>query len=300
MGNNILFRGIMPALVTPLNDDSTIRVQAVKPLMDWQMQQGVHGFYVLGATGEGAVLSEKQRMLMAEAAADAVKGTDCKLILHVGVPEMASAERLARHAREVGADAVSSVYPNFFCQYSVEEALTYYQRLIDASGLPMLGYCQGMMQGADVVRFVERLMGLDGVIGVKYTFPNYYHLHQLKQLCGGNINIINGPDETLLAGLSMGADGGIGSTYNLMPGRYVRLYNSFCQNDAAAAAAMQAKIDRVIGVCIRYGVVPAIKLCLNEMGFQVGCAAAPAKRFDRAQREEILSAYREAGLFDEA
>ena len=118
MTQNILFRGIMPALITPLNDNATIRVQSVKPIMDWQMQQGVHGFYVLGATGEGAVLAEKERMRMAEAAADAVKGTGRKLILHIGAPEMASAERLAKHAREVGADAVSSVYPNFFCHYS--------------------------------------------------------------------------------------------------------------------------------------------------------------------------------------
>ncbi len=298
--DKILFKGIMPALVTPLNDDSTIRAEAVKPLMEWQMKQGVQGFYVLGATGEGAVLSEKERMRMAEAAADAVKDTGKKLILHIGAPEMNSAERLARHAREVGADAVSSVYPNFFCHYSVEEALAYYQRLIDASGLPMLGYCQTMMQGADVVSFVERLMQLDGVIGVKYTFPNYYNLYQIKQLNGGNINVINGPDETLLSGLSMGADGGIGSTYNLMAQRYAKLYNSFCANDVQAAAEMQSRINRVIGVCIRYGVVPAIKLCLNEMGFDVGHAAAPGRRFTKEQRDEIMTAYREAGLFDEA
>ena len=299
MANHILFRGIMPALVTPLNEDATIRVNSVKPLMDWQMKQRVQGFYVLGATGEGAVLNEKERMRMAEAAADAVKGTECKLILHIGAPEMASAERLAKHAREVGADAVSSVYPNFFCHYSVEEALDYYRRLIDACGLPMLGYCQALMQGADVVSFVERLMQLDGVIGVKYTFPNYYNMYLIKQLCGGNINVINGPDETLLAGLSMGADGGIGSTYNLMPAWYAKLYNAFCANDLAAASAMQQKINRVIGVCIRYGVVPSIKLCLNEMGFDAGCTAAPGRRYNLEQRNEIMAAFREAGLFDE-
>ncbi len=296
MTDHILFRGILPALITPLNDDSTIRVQSVKPLMDWQMKQGVQGFYVLGATGEGAVLDEQERMKMAEAAADAVKGTGKKLILHVGAPVLSSAERLARHAREVGADAISSVYPNFFCHYSVDEALAYYKRLIDASGLPMLGYCQGLMQGADVVRFVEKLMKVDGVIGVKYTFPNYYNLYQIKQLNGGDINVINGPDETLLAGLSMGADGGIGSTYNLMAGRYVKLYEAVQNNDMEEASALQQNINRVIAVCIRYGVVPSIKLCLNEMGFDVGHAAAPAHRYTNDEHNEIIAAFREAGL----
>lgn len=298
MNDHILFRGIMPALITPLNDNGTIREKSVRPLMDWQSAQGVQGFYVLGATGEGAVLAEKERMRMAEAAADAVKGTGKKLILHIGAPELASAERLAKHAREVGADAVSSVYPNFFCHYSVEEALDYYRRLIDACGLPMLGYCQALMQGADVVSFVDRFMQLDGTIGVKYTFPNYYNMYLIKQLCSGNINVINGPDETLLAGLSMGADGGIGSTYNLMADWYVQLYSAFCANDVSAASALQQKINRVIGVCIRYGVVPSIKLCLNEMGFDVGHAAAPGRRYTEEQRKEIITAFREAGLFD--
>ena len=298
MAENILFQGIFPALVTPLNDDSTVRVQSVKLLMDWQMKQGVQGFYVLGATGEGAVLAEKERVRMAEAASDAVKGTGKKLILHIGSPELASAERLAKHARVVGADAISSVYPNFFCHYSAEEALDYYKRLIDASGLPMLGYCQSLMQGADVVSFVDRFMQLDGTIGVKYTFPNYYNMHLIKQLNGGNINVINGPDETLLAGLSMGADGGIGSTYNLMAGWFVQLYNAFRANDVGAASAMQQKINRVIDVCIRYGVVPSIKLCLNEMGFEVGHAAAPGRRYTPDQKTEIITAFREAGLFE--
>lgn len=294
--NNVLFKGILPALVTPLNDDATVRANEVAPMVKWMLSQGVDGFYVLGGTGEGAVLSEKERFLMAEATADALKGAEKKMILHVGAADVQSSLRLARHAAEVGADAISSVYPNFFCRYDMEEAAAYYQALVEASGLPMLCYCTPMIQGADVVTLVDRLMKIDGVIGIKYTFPNYYHLQCIKQLNNGNINVINGPDETLLCGLCMGADGGIGSTYNLMPDWFVKLYKCYAANDLSGAKAVQEKINGVIDVAIRHGVIPAVKLGLEAMGFNVGHAAMPAHRYTEKERMQIIAEYAAAGL----
>ena len=298
MKDNILFRGIMPALITPLNDDSTVRTQAVEPLVKWMISQGVDGFYVLGGTGEGGVLAEKERMAMAEAAAQAIKGTGKKLILHVGAADTHSAKRLARHAAQVGADAISSVYPNFFCRYDMDEAADYYQALVDASGLPMLGYCQALMQGANVLTFVERLMQVPGVIGVKYTFPDYYQLQRIKRLNGGNINVINGPDESLLCGLAMGADGGIGTTYNLMPGWFARLYERFRANDVQGAQELQFKINQVIDVLLFTHLIPAVRVALEEMGFDPGFAAEPAHRFTVQERKELVEALHAAGLFD--
>jgi len=294
--DRILFKGIFPALITPLNADGTVRTQAVAPIMKWMLSQQVNGFYVLGGTGEGAVLAEKERMRMAEAAADVLQGTEKKLILHVGAADSREAQRLAAHAASIGADAISSVYPNFFCHYTADEAVDYYQSLIEASGLPMLCYCTPMIQGVDVVRFVEKLMKVDGVIGVKYTFPNYFHMQQIKQLNSGNINVINGPDETLLCGLCMGADGGIGTTYNLMPDRFVRLYEAFQNGDLPAAIREQVSINRVISVVLQHGLIPSVKLGLESMGFDVGPAAFPARRYTAEQREVILRDLREAGL----
>lgn len=296
MKNNILFTGIMPALFTPLNDDSTVNVKAVAPMMKWQMEQGVDGFYVLGGTGEGGVLEEKQRMIMAEAAADAVKGTDKKLILHIGAADTRSAQRLAKHAAEVGADAVSSVYPSFFSRYTVAEAKEYYRSLVEASGLPMLCYCNPMIQGNDAVQFAKTMMTVEGVIGLKYTMPNYYHMHLIKQINGGNINVINGPDECLICGLSMGADGGIGTTYNMMPGWFVELYKAFRANDIAKAQEMQFKINKVITVLINNGTLPASKLAMEALGFEPGHAAFPAHRYTQEERAKIIAELKEAGL----
>ncbi len=297
--NNILFRGIMPALVTPLNDDATVRCDAVEPMVRWLASQSVDGFYVLGGTGEGGVLSECERMRMAEVTADAVKKCGKKLIMHTGSADSQSAIRLAKHAAEVGADAISSVYPSFFCYYSLEEATGYYDALIQASGLPMLGYCSNMIHGQSPLTVVERLMKLEGVIGVKYTFPNYYQLQQIKKLNGGNINVINGPDETLLCGLAMGADGGIGANYSLIPGKFAELYRMVQRNDLQGAMGMQAEINRLIGVILRYPMIPAIKCVLEYMGFSVGHAAYPGAHLDADTKARLLADLRKEGVLPE-
>ena len=294
--NHILFRGIFPALVTPLDEAGAVRTGAVKPLIDWMLSQGVDGFYVLGGTGEGGVLPERERMRMAEAAADAVRGTGARLILHVGAADTQSAIRLARHAGTLGVDAISSVYPNFFCSYGLEEAADCYRALIQASGLPMLGYCSAMLRDQSPLTVVERLMRIDGMIGVKYTFPNYYQLQQIKRLCGGNINVINGPDESLLCGLCMGADGGIGANYNLVPGQFAALYRAFSENDLTAAMRMQEQINRLITVICRFGLIPAIKCVLAYMGFPVGDAAFPGHRFSAGEKHDLIEALRGEGV----
>ena len=298
MKDNILFRGVMPALFTPLNDDSTIKTDVVAPLMKWQMEKGVDGFYVLGGTGEGAVLDEKQRYIMAEAAMDAVKGTGKKLILHVGAADTQSAIRLARHAGQIGVDAISSVYPNFFRVYNMGEAKDYYRALIEASGRPMLCYCQPLLKGSPV-EFAREIMKVEGVIGLKYTFPNYYELFKIKQINGGNINVINGPDETLACGLSMGADGGIGTTYNFMPQKYVRIYQAFLNNDWAAARKAQAEASHVIDVCQQFGAgMTGFKAAMEVLGFDVGAPAFPARRLTLEEKKQFAEMLRQAGMLD--
>ena len=151
---------------------------------------------------------------------------------------------------------------------------------------------------AQISEFVDKLIKVQGVIGVNYTFPNYYQLQCIKRLNGGNINVINGPDESLLCGLAMGADGGIGTTYNVMAPWFVKLYERFSANDVMGAQEMQYRINRVIDVLLGTNLIPAVRVALEEMGFDVGFSAAPARRFDAVGRKGLIDALRAAGLFE--
>ncbi|MBO4406308.1 MAG: dihydrodipicolinate synthase family protein, partial [Clostridia bacterium] len=220
------------------------------------------------------------------------------LIDHVGAPDLTDALALARNARTSGVDAVSSLVPSFYFANTEDEIVDYYKRVAAEAEKPLLVYATPMITG-DVVSLMERLLRIDGVIGCKFTRYNYYEMSLVKMLDGGNVNVINGPDEMLLAGLSMGADGGIGSTYNVMPDRFVALYDAFRANDLARAREIQYGINRVIRVLLRYGrgnAVKTVKEALALMGLPAGFAASPAAPLDEETRDSFRKDLIAAGL----
>jgi len=290
---NKLFKGIMPAMITPVFEDGTLNRAAAEKIMAHEMKSGIQGFYVNGATGEGLFLSEKTRMEMIECAKETVGGKGV-LINHVGAVDSQAAIRLAKHAGEIKADAISSLVPNYINKYTTEQILDYYKRISDASGLPVLVYCTNLV-GADPFGFMEKAIKVDGVIGCKYTMFDYYSMHRIVELNDGDINVINGPDEMLICGLTMGADGGIGSTYNVMPERYVQMYKAFTEGDFEKARRLQFGINKVISVILKHGCIPTIKEILNIEGFNAGNVVDPVKKFDEAERKELIEDLVNAG-----
>lgn len=280
------FKGIMPALITPFDGEGRLLEDSVRCLMDWELERGARGFYINGATGEGPLLCEETRMRMAETAVKHMGGRGC-IINHVGSINIQESLRLAYHAKQIGCDAISSLPPVYFNQYSGDELMEYYRRLSESCDLPLLVYANQMFGQGDITEFISRVMELPNVIGVKFTRQNYYEMHCLAELNGGDINIINGPDETLICGLMMGADGGIGSTYNLMTDWFAELYSSFQDGDMDHARDMQYRINRVIRVLLRYGVTGSIKETFRMMGIEAGVAAFPGKRFSGEAAGEL-------------
>ena len=110
---NILFTGVMSALVSCVDEDGNVYERSMRRLMNDQMKAGLNGFYLCGGTGEGPVLQKKTRMEIAEIAKDEVKNGG-SLIAHVGAIDLTTAVELARHAGRIGLDAISSVPPFFF------------------------------------------------------------------------------------------------------------------------------------------------------------------------------------------
>jgi N-acetylneuraminate lyase len=113
-------------------------------------------------------------------------------------------------------------------------------------------------------------------------------MERLKSLNGGNINIVNGPDESLICGFAAGADAGIGSTYNIMPGLFVRLYQAFEENNIQEARKLQKTINNVIEVLLRYDVMKGIRTVLNSIGTDVGDSPAPLGCFSHEERQSFL------------
>ena len=182
---NVLFTGILPALVTPLTERETINEDAARRLMRWHMDQGMDGFYICGATGEGPVVAPKERMRLAEIAREETRARGKKAIVHVGAIDLTTAKALARHAGEIGADAISSV-PPFFFGYGEKEIAQYYTELSEAAGLPLIMYCSPLSGVNITYDMVGRFLNIPRAIGVKWTSYDYYTMHRIKELRGGD------------------------------------------------------------------------------------------------------------------
>lgn len=284
----------MPALITPLNDDQTVKTDVVGKLISSLIDKGADGFYIGGATGEGINLRCEERMKLAEAAVSAIDKR-VSSIVQVAAYDFADAVRLAKHAEAIGADAISATTPLFF-PYSEDDIYNYYKALADAVHIPMMIYYNPAAGFQITANFAARMFEVDNITAIKWTSSNYYEMIRLKDLTRGEMNIINGPDEMLLCGLVSGADGGIGSTYNYQLENIKEIYNRFRAGDIEGARAAQTRADRIIYAMLSHGNIPPTKVILEAMGFDVGCATFPARRYTDEQKARILADMRAAGL----
>lgn len=288
------FEGIMPALVTPLTADEKINVKVLRELIEYLIGKDADGFYVGGATGEGISLATSERMILTEESVAAINHRK-PCIIQVAAFDFHDAIRLAKHAEEVGADAISATAPLFF-QYDENDVYKYYKELANSVHIPLMMYYNPAAGFPMSAKFAARVFEIDNVTAIKWTSSNYYEMNVLKDITHGEMNIINGPDEMLLMGLNAGADGGIGTTYNFQLENIKAVYNLFKAGDLKAAHEAQTFANRIIRALLNYKTFPATKVVLEAMGFAVGNCTFPQTTYTAAEKAKIVAEIKAAGL----
>lgn len=287
------FQGVFPALVTPLTRDEKLSLSALETLLRYEMNEGADGFYIGGATGEGLLLDIPERKKLCEKAIEYI-GAEKTKIVHITDMNFRNTIELAKHAEAAGADAISSIAPLYF-KYSENDIFEYYKAIAESVNIPLIIYYTAAAGVTISLELFERLFAVDNITGVKWTSSNYYEMIALRERFP-EANIFNGPDEMLVCGLSGGADGGIGSTYNIMYPLIRRIYDAFRAGDIKGAQEAQKKADKIIRVILKYSVIPVCKLVLEEKGIPVGNASFPMERYTPEQRKKIMAELVAAGL----
>lgn len=273
--------GILPAIVTPLTAGGELATGAFEALIARMYAAEVDGLYVCGNTGEGMQLPVAIRE---EATEIAVKNSPAgkQVIVHVGAALHTDAVRLARHASKLKVAAISSLPPG--PQYNFAETRHWYETIAAAADVPFLVYHFPSLSQPASLDQLESLCGIPGVVGLKFTS---FDLYTLGQLVLSGATVFNGHDEVLAAGLLMGAHGGIGSTYNLMPELYVEMLRQTKSGEWQAARRTQDVVNRRIRTLLKYPLVPAIKQVLTWQGIPCGEAVSPRAGLTAAQREAL-------------
>lgn len=283
--------GILPAIVTPVDDQGSLNVRSFERLLARLYEAGSHGMYVCGQTGEGLQLPLAVRERALEVAvANSPAGSI--VVAHVGALSTADAVRLARHASRAGAHAISSLPPG--SAYGFAEVRSYYEALAAASSLPVLIYYFPEFSAA--IRTLEEVLELcsiPNVAGLKYTDFDLYRLSLIQR--AGHV-VFNGRDEVLAAGLLMGAHGGIGSFYNLAPDLFVSLYAAAGEGRWLEARAAQDRINDLIRAVLRFPMLAAIKRLLTWSGIDCGHPVPPRRPLTADEEAALREAVTAAGF----
>ena len=273
------FKGIFTALLTPFNSDWSLNEKALEQLIELNIEKGVDGFYVNGSTAEVFMLTEEERRRLYKLVSEIVGGRRT-LIAHIGCVSTLQTIEYGRLARQLGYDAISSVAP-FYYKFTFDEIKSHYFMTVDSVGLPMIIYNFPAMSGVSLsADQIGEFLCDDRFIGVKHTSSDYFALQQFKADYPGKI-IYNGYDETFLAGLAMGADGGIGSTYNFMADKFIRIKRLYESGDTAGALREQGVANAIIRALCKLGVARGEKAVMKLMGIDLGDARPPYKKLTR-------------------
>ncbi|MGI6459228.1 MAG: dihydrodipicolinate synthase family protein [Candidatus Hydrogenedentales bacterium] len=292
-----VIRGILPALLTPFKDGS-VNESELKKLLRFQLDQGCHGFFVNGSTGDGFLMSREERKRVLDVVVGEVAGQG-KVIAHVGAISSDEAAAMAVDARKAGADAVASVPPIY---YPVElEGFELHMRTIaEAADLPTYCYyipaLTGHSLGGD--QFVDVVRRIPNLVGFKYTHSDLFLLWWILDALGDRISVFNGNDQMLMQALLTGACGGIGSTYNYQTRTIVDIYDAVEAGDWKKAREAQWRANQVVQVLFRFkaGGVSVERAILQLMGFDVGAPRAPKVPFPDHTLAALRTALEEIGF----
>ena len=300
MRNLDKYKGVIPAFYACYDKEGNISPEGVQALTKYFVEKGVKGVYVNGSSGECIYQSVEDRKIVLENVMKAAEGK-LTVIAHVACNNTKDSMELARHAESLGVDAIAAIPPIYFRlpEYAIAQ---YWNDISSAApNTDFVIYNIPQLAGVALTQGLFAEMRKNPkVIGVKNSSMPVQDIQMFKQAAGEDYIIFNGPDEQFMSGRVIGAEGGIGGTYGVMPELFLKLDELVKACDMDTARELQYVIDEIIyKMCSAhgnmYGVIKAI-LKINE-GLELGGVREPLPSLidsDRVIVEEAAEMIRNA------
>ena len=283
------FKGVVPALITPMTAAGALHEEALRRVMEFNIAAGVHGFWVAGGTGESILLSDEENRRIAEIAADQNKGR-IKNIMHVGAPTTERAVALARHAASVGVEAICCV-PPFFYRRTDEEIVAHYRAVADAAGLPLFVY---NLPSATRVEITPALMekiqrAVPLAVGLKHSAENQMHVRTFARM---GLACFTGNCRLMLPALTIGAIGCVDGPPCVAPELWIDIWNAYGQGDLQRAEEAQEQVwlfvEALLACGGTYHALAKAALSLR-LGIDCGAARLPAAPLTDVERAALAA-----------
>lgn len=286
---SITFKGIVPALITPMSENEEVDEAGLRTLVDRLIDAGVHGLFVLGTNGEFIALSEAEKLRVARIAVDQARSR-VPVIAGTGAYATRDVIALNRKMEDVGVDAVSVITP-YFNGATQQELFTHYERIAHGTSLPVMLYTIPAKAGVTLnVDTVRRLAEIPNIRGIKDSGGDFDRLLQLINLRRDDFAVFTGTDSMILWTLIAGGDGAVAATTNAVPSVVMSIWNSFQSGDIDTARRAQESL-RALRDAFALGTMPVVlKTAAAMLGMPAGPARSPAQPLDAAARERLAKA----------
>jgi 4-hydroxy-tetrahydrodipicolinate synthase len=284
--------GIIPPIVTPLTEAKKVNEPALRQLVNFLIDGGVHGLFPVGTTGEFYSLSNEEFRMILEVTVDEARG---RVPVYAGVNHITTRGiiELAEIAEAVGVDALSALTP-MFLKPNQDQIYQHYKSLAASTGLPIILYNNKPKTGVDITpATVAKLAELDNIVGVKDSTGDLTMTEEyLRLTCGKDFAVMMGRDTLIYAALCYGASGAVASCANVAPELVVDIYNKYMAGDHEGAREAQFKVAP-LRIAFNLGTFPAvIKAGLRILGIDVGDCFEPVGPLtdgETAQLRQIMT-----------
>lgn len=292
MSNLEKYQGIIPAFYACYDDDGNISVERSKALAKHYLKVGVKGLYVGGSSGECIYQNVEERKLVLESVMEAVGG-QMTIIAHVAAPSTRDSVELAKHAAELGVDALAAIPPIYFRlpEASIE---AYWTAMIEAGQRDFIIYNIPQTTGyALSTDLFKKMLQNKYVIGVKNSSMPVMDILTWSIVAERDIIVFNGPDEQFVGGRVMGAQGGIGGTYGVMPELFLAADKAISDGNIELATEIQKDITKIIFTMLQCqgNLYDVMKTILAREGIECGHVREPLARVTEADTTIIDKAY---------
>ena len=285
-------KGLIDAPFTPFHEDGSLNLAPIPEYAALLARNGLKGVFINGSSGEGYMLTEEERMQLAEAWMAAVP-EDFKVIVHVGSTSVMSSRRLAEHAQKIGAWGIGAMATPFPKIGSIEQLCRYCEEIASAAPeLPFYYYHIPAFNGAFLSMY-DFLKAVDGRIpnfaGIKYTFESLYEYNRCRRYQNGKFDMLHGQDETILPCLAMGgAQGGIGGTTNYNGRCLTGILEAWTKGDLEKARQLQDFAQDVIDVICNFrGNIVGGKRIMKLIGLDLGPNRVPFMSVTEEEEQEL-------------
>ncbi len=290
-------RGIVVPIVTPLTKEGAFDEKAYRGLIDYLADNGIHGVFPFGTTGEFYAFDQGFYNHLLEVTKDAVAG---RMQIYAGANHITTkgAAAIAKAVEKVGGiDALSVLTPMFVSQ-TQHEVYEYYREIASETSLPIIIYNNKPKTNVTVEpATVAKLAEIDNIVAAKDSTGDMTNAEEYIRLTRGmDFSVMMGRDTLILAGLHYGATGAIASCANVAPRIAVDIYEKFQAKDYQGALDAQFRLS-ALRIATNMGTFPVtLKEALKLIGHDCGDCVKPIQPLTDEQREKLRNVLKGMGL----